>query len=247
MWIKIQDLKNWYQTEVGRMAKRVLRRKLRRLLPVQPPEKVLVMGYGFPYMRLFLNSDVVHLCPESIGCMRFPESGQNKAFAAYPDELPFKEDTFDYIFMAHGLEFSDNPHKVMEETWRVLKAQGKLLVMAPNRLSPWSRIEETPFAKGKPYSSRELTELFKSSDYQMTQSAFGLYFPPSSSKFLLKFFDLFEKAGERWFALMGGVLMMEAKKVLFAGQVVKDVKPRFKKRLKPAAVGASYKNQKGGH
>lgn len=243
MWIKAADLRQWYQTEIGRITKRVLRRRLRRLLPVQQPEKVLVIGYAVPYMRLFRHADVVHLCPKSLGAIRFPEEGQSKTLLSYEDEMPFKEDTFDYVFVCHGLEFAEHPRQTLAEIWRVLKSQGKVLLMAPNRLSPWSRIEQTPFAKGKPYSAGELNMLLKEQNYLMTQSGFGLYFPPSSKKLALKFFDLFEKIGDRWFAMMGGVVLIEAKKNLFGGQPVKEMRPKEKLKLKPA-LGTAYKQQK---
>lgn len=246
MWIQVTDLRNWYKTDIGRTAKRVLRRRLRRLLPVQQPKRVLVIGYGFPYMRLFCDTEVVHLCPKSIGALRFPEEGKNKALMGYEDELPFAESTFDYVFVCHGLEFADRPTDMLNEIWRVLKGQGKVLFMVPNRHSPWSRIEETPFAKGKPYSARELDSLLKEQNYLVTQSGYGLYFPPSSSKLCLKFFDLFEKAGDRWFAVMGGIVLMEAKKNLFGGQPVQDARPKFRTQLEPA-LGTNYKNEKSSH
>lgn len=52
------------------------------------------------------------------------------------EKIPFPADTFDLVYSAFTFEHLDNPEKVIKEALRVLKDNGKLVIVAPNYGSP---------------------------------------------------------------------------------------------------------------
>ncbi len=58
------------------------------------------------------------------------------------EELPFNEGEFDLVLMAITLSFVDNPDKVMAESRRVLKSNGKLIVGMIDRDSHLGKLYE---------------------------------------------------------------------------------------------------------
>ena len=54
---------------------------------------------------------------------------------AHWHELPFDAQSIDLILLPHALEFIDNPHEVLREVDRVLRPEGRVLILGFN---PWS-------------------------------------------------------------------------------------------------------------
>lgn len=46
--------------------------------------------------------------------------------------LPFNSHTFDVVILSHSLEHSPNPHLAIQESYRILKQNGKALIISPN-------------------------------------------------------------------------------------------------------------------
>ncbi len=56
---------------------------------------------------------------------------------ARQDKLPIGEELVDLVYLAHGLEFNNNPHEVLREAVRILRPDGHLLITMFNPLSLW--------------------------------------------------------------------------------------------------------------
>ena len=50
------------------------------------------------------------------------------------ENLSFQDDTFDYIILSHVLAVVENPEKLLEESYRVLKSGGKIFIL--NHFTP---------------------------------------------------------------------------------------------------------------
>ncbi len=61
------------------------------------------------------------------------------------ENLLFKEHTFDYIVLSHVITVVDNPEKLLEESFRVLKPKGKVYIL--NHFTPnnWLRHIDNSF------------------------------------------------------------------------------------------------------
>src|ERR1043166_119411 len=78
---------------------------------------------------------------------------------AEEDALPCPDGLFDRVLMVHGLESADSTRLLMRQIWRTLAPAGRLLIVAPNRLSLWAQVDRSPFAQGSPFNRLPLTKL----------------------------------------------------------------------------------------
>jgi SAM-dependent methyltransferase len=56
---------------------------------------------------------------------------------------PFDNSTFEYCFLDNALEHFDNPIRVMEEIYRILKLEGTCKIIVPYFRSRWAYIDPT--------------------------------------------------------------------------------------------------------
>ena len=82
--------------------------------------------------------------PPQMGAARWPAGAPNLSCTAEEDALPFPDLVFDRVLMIHGLEAAENARRMLRETWRVLKDDGRLLIVAPNRTGLWAYLEIDP-------------------------------------------------------------------------------------------------------
>ncbi|MDR0248025.1 MAG: class I SAM-dependent methyltransferase, partial [Burkholderiales bacterium] len=54
---------------------------------------------------------------------------------ADPHALPLPDDVIDLVAMPHALEFTDDPHQLLREAHRVLRPEGRLLIVGINPYS----------------------------------------------------------------------------------------------------------------
>ncbi len=212
------DLRDFYDGPLGEVARRQIGRRLRTLWPDVRGERVLGMGYAVPYMSPFLPEAerVLAVMPPTQGVMRWPDPGRNLALLAEETELPFPDASIDRVLLVHGLEGLDHTTAALREIWRVLTEAGRLLLVVPNRRGLWARLECSPFACGRPYSSGQLDTLLRANLFTPGARAAALFTPPSRSAMIQSAGPLMERLGPRWFAGLSGVLMVEARKQIHA-------------------------------
>jgi SAM-dependent methyltransferase len=141
---------------------------------------------------------------------------------------------FDRILLVHGLEAAESARRLLRETWRVLKDDGRLLVIAPNRSGMWAYRESTPFGHGQPYSFGQVCRLLASSLYRVERRDTALYLPPSNWRLVLRGARLFERTGRTWLPGFAGVTIAEAVKDIYAAVPIEAV-PRRRLVLAEAA------------
>lgn len=59
------------------------------------------------------------------------------ATRARQDKLPIDSDVVDLVYVAHCLEFTNNPHEVLRESHRILRPDGHVIITLFNPLSLW--------------------------------------------------------------------------------------------------------------
>ena len=222
MYVDVLKLRDWYFTPVGHTVRRVVQAYLNEMWPTLKGERVLVVGYGIPYINLWLKeSQVFCAMPAGQGVVHWPQDGDNRTTLVWDSHLPFADLIFDKILLIHELEFA-NEAPLLDECERVLKPDGRLLSVVPNRTGAWCRREEvSPFGRGRPFSGMQMNKLMRKNGFLTTQSCYGLFIPPTRKEWILKYYDTAEKIGQRWRAPLGGVLLTEAKKDHFGGKAVR--------------------------
>ena len=227
---------DFYGTPRGLVAARLLRERLDLLWPDLRGQSVLGIGYAAPYLRLWREQAVrcIALTPAQIGAARWPMGEPNLSCTAEEDALPFPDLVFDRIVLVHGLEAAESARRLLRETWRVLKEDGRLLVVAPNRSGMWAYRESTPFGHGQPYSFGQIGRLLAASLYRVERRDTALYLPPSNLRLVMRGARLFERTGRTWLPGLAGVTITEAVKDIYAAMPVEAV-PRRRLVLAEAA------------
>jgi SAM-dependent methyltransferase len=218
MYCDVVDLREFYQTSLGQVTLRLLRRRIRTFWPDVTGLSVLGIGYAAPYLRPFLGEAerAVALMPAGQGVVFWPREGPGRATLADESALPFDDLSFDRVLIMHGLEGTERSRPMLREIWRVMAGGGRLLAVAANRSGLWSRTERTPFGHGSPFSTVQLNLMLRDNLFVPERSAKALYIPPTRSRFLLSTAPAWEQLGERWFSTFAGVTMVEATKQLYA-------------------------------
>ncbi len=225
MILDVVDLRDFYASSLGSIARRMIRRQLRTLWPDLRGMRVLGFGYATPYLTPFVEEAerVAAVMPTRMGVLAWPEritEERNLALVAHEDEIPLPDLSVDRILVVHGLEYSENAHLMLREMWRVLAEGGRLLVVVPNRRSIWARADHTPFGHGYPFSTEQLNKALRQSMFTPVRSSRALFFPPSRRRFWLSAASAWERMGLRWLNPVGGVTIVEATKQIYGGASV---------------------------
>lgn len=216
------DLKEFYDTMQGRVVQRVLKYHLRQLWPSVKGLRVAGLGYPMPFLRPFLDEAerVIALAPMQQGAIYWPPEHKGLVSACNETELPIETNSIDRLVVIHTLDSADSMRGVLQEAWRVLTGQGRLILIVPNRTGVWARIDSTPFGHGTPYSLGQMKHFLRESMFVPETTERALFFPPASSRLMLVTAPLWEKAGHMFFNAFGGVNIVEATKQLYAGTPV---------------------------
>ncbi len=226
MTMEAARLQRWYATPQGRMVVRLVGSVMARWLRNNPSRITLGFGFSQPYLDRVgeWTGRTLGAAPAEMGVSPWPISGaRNRIAQVRPDALPFPDAHFDRVIMTHLLEGSVAPRASLRETWRVLRSGGRLLVMVPNRGGLWARSDITPFGWGRPYSPGQIEGQLTDSLFILRQSRFALFLPPLKNSRFLGSAATWEKVGNRWFARLGGVILCEAEKRVYAGTPLSPV------------------------
>ena len=234
---EVHGFETFYASPGGAMAARLLAQRLRALWPSLRGQAVLGVGHAVPYLPLWKAeaARAIALSPAQPG----PDAPRPDAaiLVAGEEALPFPDLCFDRVLLVHGLEMAENARRLLREVWRVLKDDGRLLVVAPNRRGLWAHAEHTPFGHGQPFSRRQLLALLKEARFSVTWSSEALMLAPLQSPSILKAASAMETVGKRAFGRFGGVMIVEAMKQVYAfssGKRVRRLVPRLRPVLLPS-------------
>lgn len=212
------ELAEFYRGRLGQVARRLIRRRLRALLPDARGLRVLGLGYATPYLRQFQDEAerVVAVMPAAQGVMRWPRDARNLVALSEDAELPFPDASFDRVVVVHALENTEQVRPMLREVWRVLTDSGRLILVAPNRRGLWAQFERTPLGQGQPYTQPQLTRLLRESMFSPVQWNPGLFAPPLGWRLLLRMAGALEQIGSRVAPGFAGVLLVDASKQMYA-------------------------------
>ena len=167
---------------------------------------------------------------------------------ADPAYLPFAENSIDLVVLPHVLEFTDNPHAILREAYRVLRPEGQVVLSGFNPFSLWGV---------KRYFGREQTQpwngnfvgLYRMKDwlsllgFEVVGGKLDCYVPACSTEKWLARCRFFETAGDRWWPIAGGVYFLEAVKRM-AG--LRLITPAWQQRAKEKKAFATVARKEPG-
>jgi len=215
----IVDLRSFYSTTLGRLAERAISMALSSIWATVPNERLVGLGYTLPWLERFGTDAerVFAFMPATQGAVVWPATGPTATALVFDEELPLVDSCIDRVLLVHSLEHAENPRETLNEIWRVLSPAGRVVIVVPNRRGVWARFEHTPFGNGRPFSRGQLTELLREANFTPAAWCDALFFPPSPRRFMMRFHNVLEKAGRRFWPIFSGVIVVEAQKRLYQG------------------------------
>ena len=152
MFSDVVDLRDYYETALGQVSAQMLRQGIRRVWPDLKGKSLLGLGYATPYLEQFCDEAerVIALTPASMGVIHWPPEGRGLVGLADEGDLPLPSYSIDRVVLVHALETSRNFEALLQETWRILTGDGRLLVVVPNRAGVWAPGRPHAFRLGAP-------------------------------------------------------------------------------------------------
>ena len=219
MRLTASDLERFYASRLGETVCYLLLKRVNDLWGDCAGQTMLGMGYAHPLLAGLSASAgaCVAVTPHHGQATYWAGTGRGvSACLAEEDRLPFADNTFDRVILLHGVEEADSPRSVLREAWRVLSPEGRLLVAVANRKGLWSLSESTPFGHGRPWTRRQLIAWLNDHLFQVTASTTAVHLPPLNWGPIAHAADGWEAFGQMFTAGLGGVVLVEAVKHLYA-------------------------------
>ena len=149
------------------------------------------------------------------------------------EELPFETGSIDLVVLPHMLEFSMHPHQILREAERVLMPEGQVIVSGFNPFSLWGlpryfagRKRDYPW-RGNFIALARIKDWLALLGLEVVAGRMCCYTPPLRTEQWLRRFHFMEAAGDRWWALAGGVYFLQAKKKVIGMRLIT---PNWNKR-----------------
>jgi SAM-dependent methyltransferase len=221
MSTEVHGLAGFYASRGGETAARLVSARLSALWPSLKDQAVLGLGWASPYLGLWRAEArrCISLVPGHVpGSHALPTPGYGEAvLVAEEEHLPFPDDSFDRVLLVHGLEGADNARRLLREVWRVLRDDGRLLLVLPNRMGMWAHLDRTPFGHGQPFSQGQIERLLTRQLFRAERKEAALFVPPYGLSRLGSAAPALERLGRVVCPRLAGVFIVEAEKDLFAG------------------------------
>lgn len=219
MRVDVLALQRFYESPLGQATRRMVSQRLAAVWPDAVGLDVLGIGYASPYLDLWRTQArrTVCLMPAGQGGERWPGEGACLVAVGEEARLPFTDSVFDRVLIVHALEEAESVRLMLRDVWRVMAPEGRLVVVAANRLGLWARADSTPFGHGRPYSRGQLGDLLRAALFEPTASARALHAPPLNWAPFTALADGIERLGGVIVSPFAGLVMMEAVKRLYVG------------------------------
>jgi SAM-dependent methyltransferase len=227
-----RNLRRFYDSPRGQIARRYIARRLGERMGEIKGQRLLGVGYVTPFLRPFLESAERVIAAEPVYGRATPWPREGRALSASVEEhlLPFPDAFFDRVLVIHGLETADSTRRFLREIWRVLADEGRLILVVPNRVSFWAQLERTPFGFGHPFSNGQLQRLLEDMLFEVEQWDTALFIPPFGWR-APRLGQAFERLGHRFWPRLSGVHIVEATKSLYAGVPADSIRARRRRRI----------------
>src|SRR5260370_1235309 len=89
----VVDLRDFYRSVLGQVARRMIRRAIQRVWPDLRGMRLLGIGYATPFLSALSGETerTIAVMPGTLGVVRWPPEGRNPVTLAGEGELPFAD------------------------------------------------------------------------------------------------------------------------------------------------------------
>ncbi len=178
------------------------------------------------------------------------------------DALPFEANSLDLVVLPHTLELTGNPHRVLREVERVLRPEGRVVILGLNPASLWALRQNLARVNGRMFQRTHhgqtrpprlflpdegeyigywrLRDWLRLLSFDVERAAFGCYRPPLITQAWLDRWQWIEKPGSKWWTVLGALYGVVAVKRVHGMRLIGLAK---KKSRAPKAAPAVALNQ----
>ncbi|MGB8516798.1 MAG: methyltransferase domain-containing protein [Gallionella sp.] len=221
--VSAQSLNEWFTTAQGQY---VLRREQAYF------DKTVADIFGFNALQLGMNQHEFlrqSRMPLRVRAGDEPDSNVRLCH----DELPFANESMDLLLLPHILEFSPHPHQILRDVERVLMPEGNLIISGFNPISLWGLRRKLGSKNGYPWCGdfialKRLKDWLALLGFVVVGGRFTAYAPPFHHTATLERCQFMEAAGDRWWAVSGGVYFLHAIKRVPG---IRPIQPKWNKQL----------------
>ncbi len=177
------------------------------------------------------------------------------------DALPFDAQSLDLVVMPHTLELAHDAHLALREVERVLRPEGRVVILGFNPASLWSLRQRLGRVRrglgfgmrhplflpssGDFIGYRRLRDWLRLLSFEVEAGRFGCFRPPVTSDRWLARFDWAEQFGGRWLPVFGAVYALTAVKRVRGMRLVGLARRELlKPKPAPAAVAQNHRFQR---
>lgn len=144
------------------------------------------------------------------------------------DALPFDSQSLDLVLLPHSLELARDPHLALAEVERVLRPEGKVVILGFNPTSLWGlrqrggrlmnrlgrHADDALFlpTAGEFIGYRRLRDWLRLLSFEVETGRFGCYRPAFRSEQWMSRLAWMESAGDRWWPVFGALYLLVAVK-----------------------------------
>ena len=175
------------------------------------------------------------------------------------DALPFPNASIDLVLMPHALELARDPHHALREVERVLVPEGRVVITGFNPASLWGlrqrlgRLQRgIGFARDRSlYLPRagefigywRLRDWLRLLGFEVELGRFGCWRPAVRTEAWLERYAWFDRVGERWWPVLGGVYELVAVKRVRGMRLVGLARQERRKTAAAPAVVANRRRE----
>ena len=165
------------------------------------------------------------------------------------DELPFEAGSLDLVVLPHALELARDPHQTLREVERVLRPEGRVVILGLNPASLWGlrqnlgrllrgRARRLFLPRAGDYIGYwRLRDWLRLLRFEVEGAQFGCYSPPLRTAAWLARWRWVERLGSRWWPVLGAVYFIVAVKRVPGTRLIGLARPgKVKAKAAPAVA-----------
>jgi len=172
------------------------------------------------------------------------------------DELPFESASLDLLVLPHALELARDPHQTLREAERVLRPEGRVVILGLNPASAWGLRQNLgrllPGRDRRLFLPRagdfigywRLRDWLRLLSFEVEGAQFGIYRPPMRSGKWLKRWAWIEAIGQRWWPVLGAVYCIKAVKRVHGMRLIGLARQNNVKSKAAPAVALNQNNHR---
>jgi SAM-dependent methyltransferase len=170
------------------------------------------------------------------------------------EALPFDSASLDLVVLPHALELAQDAHGLLREVERVLRPEGRLIILGLNPASLWGLRQNLGRLRrgGEPYLPRtgdfigywRLRDWLRLLSFDVEAARFGIYRPPLKTEAWLGRWAWVEGVGGRWWPVLGAVYFIQAVKRVHGMRLIGLAKTSRVAAKKATAVALNNHHKK---